>query len=181
MKMKPEIERVTSAFLRQFNGFYQKFYFLNSDTIYYLFKTYTTSFYGSNVWIEQDLSDNLLRKLSVVYHNAVKRVAGMAPWNSNHLACEKVGVNIFRHLITKRLLNFYHSLMLSKNRIFESLKYYFMFNSELKNRVSNRFRDIYGVENLGQNDKNALLARVDYIERTEPRSYYNFNTTDVNG
>ena len=167
--------------MRQFNGFYQKFSFLDSDTLFYLFKTYTTSFYGANVWIEQDLSDNLIRKLSVVYHKAVKRVAGMAPWDSNHLACEKVGVNIFRHLVTKRLLNFYHSLILSKNPVFETLKYYFMLKSELKSRISDRFRDIYGVANMRQNDIDALLARIDYVERTEPRSYYNFNTTDVIG
>ena len=55
-----------------------------------------------------------------------------------------------------------------------------MLQSEFKNKLSSRFNDIYGVENMGQNDINALLARVDYIERTEPRSYYNFVHVEVN-
>ena len=40
-------------------------------------------------------------------HKAVKRVAGLPNWDSNHLACESVVVNIFRHQQAKLMLNFY--------------------------------------------------------------------------
>ena len=35
------------------------------------------------------------RNVSVGYHTAVKRIAELCTWDSNHLACESVGVNIF--------------------------------------------------------------------------------------
>ena len=55
--------------------------------------------------------------VSVGYHKAVKRIAGLCTWDSNHSACEIVGVDIFRHLQAKRMFNFCLSIVKSEKRI----------------------------------------------------------------
>ena len=42
-------------------------------------------------------------------------IAGLCTWDSNHLACESVGVNIFRNLQAKRMFNFYQWIIKSEN------------------------------------------------------------------
>ena len=42
-----------------------------------------------------------------IFIKAVKRIACLCTWDSNHLACESVVVNIFRHQQAKLMLNFY--------------------------------------------------------------------------
>ena len=94
----------------------------------------------------------------------------MHVWESNHAACEKIDVNIFKHLLNKRLLKFYFNLINSRCTAIQNLRYYFMLNSFLYLRVSMIFENSYNVSGLCRNDKMALLSRVDFVERNEPRS-----------
>ena len=56
--------------------------------------------------------------------------------------------------------------------IIRYLKYYFQFNSEIRINIENLIKNHYGIENLLANDIDAVLARIDYVERNEPRSSY---------
>ena len=67
-----DVDRASGDFLKQFNAFYHKFYFLPSDIVHFLFKTYTTAFYGCNTWFEHVINENNIRKIAVSYHKAVK-------------------------------------------------------------------------------------------------------------
>ena len=67
-----DIDRAISSFLKQFNGMYSKFHFADKKVLFFLFKIYTSSFYGIETWIEK-IYDYQLDKISVVYHKAVKR------------------------------------------------------------------------------------------------------------
>ena len=113
--------------------------------------------------------------MSVSYHKAVKKIAHMAPWQSNHEACEKVKVNIFKHMVNKRILNHFFNLLWSNNVMIGRLKYFFRYRSELKQKLQKTFEDIYDVNNFLNNDKCALISRIDYIEKREPRSNYYHN------
>ena len=175
MSLKNEIGKATKAFLKQFNGFYSKYNFLDSEILYFLFRTYTSSFYGSNLWFEQNLTTNGLRNISVTYHKAVKRTAGLKTWDNNHDACNIVNVNIFRHLVAKRMLNHFFNIINSKNSTFRSLRYFFMFDSKIKSCMDNIFSNWYNVQEFMHNDRSALISRINYVERTEPRSNYNVN------
>ena len=73
----------------------------------------------------------------------------------------------------KRLTNQYFDLISSQNIIISRLKYYFIFNSHFNLSLSRMFETQYNVYNFLNNDKQALFARIDYVERNEPRSYYN--------
>ena len=173
LHLDAEIGRASGDFLKQFNSFYYKFNFLPDNILSYLFKTYTSGFYGCNVWFEQCLSDNKLRKISVIYHKAVKKVAGMRPWDSNHDACSSVRVNIFKHLLAKRIFNHFKSLISSSNAVISTLKYYFMFKSNINSYMTSLFENVYGLNNYKFNDNNAIRSRIDFTEQHEPRSFYN--------
>ena len=170
--IKADCDRALKMFLKQFNAMYQKFSFLSTNVLSFLFKTYTSSFYGINLWFEQNLRNSLTRKLEISYHKAVKKVMKLEMWRSNHNACEQMGVDLFKHLLSKRLLTFYFATINSNCKMISKLKYHFMLSSQLYNSLKNRFRQLYQINDVIGNDKNALIARVYFVQRTEPRSTY---------
>ena len=113
-----------------------------------------------------------LKKLEICYHKAVKRIAGMQTWQSNHEACKRTQLNIFKHLISKRLAQLYFLLINSSAKLIRNLRYYFLFNSNIYDYIKNRFQCFYDVDNFLFNDKDALFARINYVENNEPRSNY---------
>ena len=56
----------------------------------------------------------------------------MNTWDCNHLACEILGVNIFRHLQANRIYNYYRSVLRSKNGVLIKSKYYWQFYSDIR-------------------------------------------------
>ena len=172
LSLKNECNRALTSFLRQFNGFYYKFNFASDDVLRYLFRTYCTSFYGISTWIDEKITENKVRRISVGYHKAVKRTANMLPWQSNHEACQKLNVNTFQHLLYKRILSHYFMLIKSNTGIVHSFKYFFRYLSETKAVLSRTFFSIYDVSNIENNCISALYSRIDFVQRNEPRSNY---------
>ena len=167
-----DVERATDSFLKQFNALYYKFNFASLNVLSFLFKTYSSSFYGIELWYNDKNRKNIMNKISVAYHKAIKKLLNMNVWDSNHLACELLGVNLFRHLQAKRMFNYYRSVLRSKNRVLNKLKYYWHFYSDIKINIERVFKCDYDVEDVFDNFYNAILSRIDFIERNEPRSSY---------
>ena len=166
----PEVDRVTNSFLKQFNSVYQKFYFVDREVLIHLFKSFTSSFYGIEVWFEK-LRVYQLNKISVVYHKAIKRICNLNVWDSNHLACEIAGVAIFKHMLAKKLVCFWHNIFRSKSPCLIDFSYYLRYDSLIFKKISELFTVSYGVD-IGKNPLCAILSRVDFVQRNEPRSHY---------
>ena len=166
----PDVDRVMNSFLKQFNGFHSKFYFLNRQVQYFLFKSYSTSFYGIDVWFN-DIKAYQLKKISVTYHKAVKKICGLKPWDNNHIACDTANVLIFRHLLARRRLSFFHNIIKSKSPCLTDLKDFFISRSRIHSDLAILFDREYGV-NIDDNPLCALLSRIGFVQRTEPRSNY---------
>ena len=113
-----------------------------------------------------------LRTVSICYHKSVKRVAGMNIWDNNHVACERVGVSMMKHLIVKRILGFYYRAIGSKVVTMRKLRYFIMFKSMIYMRISKIMREKYSLPRVADNDALAVLARIDFVEKHEPRSNY---------
>ena len=156
--------------LKQFNGMYSKFHYVTRDVLCYLFTTYTSSFYGIELWYDE-IPKSLLNKMSVTYHKAVKRISGHNVWDSNHDACDTAGVYVFKHLLSKRMLCFWNNMTKSRNPCLGNLRYYFRHSSSIFQRLSKLFYEVYSVDILN-NPMCALMSRIGYIQRTEPRSHY---------
>ena len=82
----------------------------------------------------------------------MKRIAGKNIYDSNHVTCELVGVNLFKHLLAKRLLEHYFAIFKSRCIVINHLNYYFQLNSEINIDTENLFRNHYGIESLMVND-----------------------------
>jgi len=172
LNLGKDIDRVTDCFLRQFNALFYKFRFVSADALSFLFRTYTSSFYGIGGWFDHTLRPGHLNGLSIAYHKAVKKVASMNVWESNHVACERVGVDTFPHLLAKRLLAHYVSFQTSKCTMMKILKYHFLFNSRVKANIDRLFSERYGVTKMSNSDTDALFSRINYVQRNEPRTCY---------
>ena len=60
----------------------------------------------------------------------------------------------------------------SKNGVLIKLKYYWHFYSDIKINIERIFKCDYDVEDVFDNCYDAILSRIDFIERNEPRSSY---------
>ena len=96
----------------------------------------------------------------------------MIIWCSNHLACKILGVNLFTHLQAKRMYNYYRSVLKSKNGVLIKSKYYWQFYSDIRTNIERISWCDYDVENFFNNIDDAILSRVDFVERNEPRTSY---------
>ena len=175
LDLSADCDRMLSKFLRQFNSLYYEFNFLPEKVLSFLFKSYCTSFYGLNLWFEEQVKDVYVKKLEIAYHKAIKRVAKMNVWESNHVACEKLGINIFKHFLSMRLIKYYFSIINAKSKALNNIKYYMMLNSNFYKNISQRFSAMYDIDCIVDNDKNALVSRINFIQRNEPRSNYTYN------
>ena len=160
--------RALTAFLKQFNAIYHKFHYTHDPILQFLFRTYTSSFYGAELWYGSSRYKNI-NGLAVSYHKAVKRVARMNVWDSNHLACEIVGVPIFKHLIARRALCFFFKMMGSPSPCIIPYKYFIRHSSHMAMELKTLFLQKYDVPALMENPLCALLARINFVEKHEPR------------
>ena len=174
MRIESDCERVTKTFFGQFYSFYSKFYYANNEILYFLFRSYTTSFYGIELWYNFLENKNVFKKCSIAYHGAIKKLCKMNKWDSNHEACFLSNQQIFNHLLVKRTFRFYLSLINSKSPCLKDFKYYFRFQSVLYSRVRSIFDSVYGVRDIFDNPICAIMSRIDFIERNEERSSYHF-------
>ena len=168
--MKHDIDRALNSFLKQFNAMYSKFYFTNKEVLFYLFKSFTSSFYGIELWCS-NIPQYQLNYISVAYHKAIKKISGLNVWDSNHLGCEIADVRIFKHMLARRLVCFWHRLFRSKSPCMANLSYYWRYRSCMFGRISELFLNRYSVD-IADNPLCAILARIDFIQRHEPRSHY---------
>ena len=165
-----DCDRALDSFLKQFNGMFHKFYFMNLDVLTYLFRTYTTSFYACELWCGNYNRERLMKKISVGYHKAAKRLCNVPVWTGNHITCDRLGLDTFNHMQAKRMISFAFRVFNSKSKSFDFMRYYFRFHSYFFNYVSDVFFHYYDLENVFNNDLDAVLARIDFVQRTEPRS-----------
>jgi len=97
----------------------------------------------------------------------VKNISFLNVWDSNHAACDNIRVNVFCHMYAKRMIN--HVFSLFRSPSLKILKYYFRYSSCIYREACNYFRCNYDVGNIGDNSLCALKARIDFVQRNEPR------------
>ena len=165
-----DVDRTVRSFLGQFNSLMNKFNFLSGSTLGFLFKTYCCSFYGVNLWFESDIKIKDLRKIEIVFHKAVKKVVNMRNWESNHDACDRINLLLFKHMISHKLISCYSSFINAECNFFFKIRYYMMLSSHMYTTIKQRFDSMYGISMIINNDIDSLKSRIAFIHRTEPRS-----------
>ncbi len=143
-----DIKKCRFMFLKQFNSMYSKFKYVNTDMLRFLFKSYCTSFYGAELWFDKMNVKKEFNRCAIVYHKSIKRMAKQSPWSSNHDACERLELPIFKHMINAKILNFYVNILNSDSPCLINLKSYYKCNSFIKIGLCRIFVAEYGVADI---------------------------------
>ena len=128
------------------------------------------SFYGCELWDEVLMSKNLLKEISIAYHSAIKRMLKISKYYNNHFACKSAEMQIFKHLIYKRMVSFLFKLCHSDSVI--SVRNFYRYDSVLMKSIKNLSIELYDVENLFDNCLSAIHARIKFVQNHEYSSNY---------
>jgi len=98
-----DMERSKRTLFKQHNSIYQKFRFVDTNVLLYLFRMHAMSFYGIETWFMK-LHKKVLNNISAVYHKAIKRICGRYSYDSNHECLEYARLPIFRHILARKYI-----------------------------------------------------------------------------
>ena len=164
-----DIDRVRSKFYSEFNSLLRNFNFADTKVKLFLFRQYCLQFYGCELWLDDRCSTTSLKQFSVGFHKAVKKLMNLSYHESNHFACQEANLFTFKHFLNKsKIMQALRFLMkpcdfISKNMGFFSLSSFFLKNTYV---LLDKF---YGLDSLLLNDKDAIVARIGFIQNHEPQ------------
>ena len=98
-----DIVRCCTSFKKQFHSMIAKFNFMDVNILSFLFTSYCSSMYGAELWSDRMGAGVDFDHFGVIYHRAVKKIAGLNTWDSNHQGCRITSLPIFKHyMLTKK-------------------------------------------------------------------------------
>lgn len=133
----------------------------------FLFRQFCIQFYGSEMWFFNDKSVSALKQFAVGYHKAIKKILGVSYHESNHYACQEARLFTFNHLINKIKLFAAVRLFKTPCSFIEKSFGFLSVSSVFLNEVRDIFLEIYDVESLFEQDKDALVSRVAFVQNHE--------------
>ena len=143
---------------------YHNFNYLKKDMLKFLLGAYCSSFYGTENWFEILSKETSIRKIGIAYHNVIKKICGLMRWDSNHTACDSLGLPIFKHFLLKKIPIYFLSVCHSKSASLGSLRHYFKKQYFFVRMLTLRFEQLYKVNDFMNNDVDGLLARIDFVQ-----------------
>ena len=110
---------------------------------------------------------SLIKQFAVGYHNAVKKILGVSSHESNHYACQETGLFTFKHLLNKmKVLSVFRIFQAPCNCIARNLAF-FSISSVFRRNILETFHEDYGIENVFENDKDAVISRIIFTQNHE--------------
>ena len=167
-----DIERTIKSFNRSFGSFNRKFYSVDFNVKYSIFNSLCLSFYGMNLWTNNDRCKGIFKQLAVSYHFALKKMLNLPKYFSNHYVCSILNVLTMENFMNFRILNFYFWLRDCFSECFFIHRSYFLKFSHFKTYVENIFLLKYNIPDVLDNDIEAILARIFLIQSREPSSWF---------
>jgi hypothetical protein len=166
---KNDIIRARNKFYNVFNMLLRKFHYVNVDTFLTLFESYCKKIYGADLWFGDKDCKTELKKFGVGYHKALKKICCCPYYFSNHFVCNNINTLTFQHYLKWIKIRFSLRVLKSKNKLFVKLSDYMLNHSTLAQSLLGILR-IYNIEDPLLNDKDAILARIFYVQRHEQHS-----------
>ena len=164
-----DIARCNRSYLKQFNSMFRRFHYIDIEGKLFLYKTYCTSFYGCEMWHNLKGCSASFNELRMSYHKSLKKLHGIPYRTSNHDVCDASGLFTFDHYLSQRLLSFIFRIEGMKNWFLGHMKSFLIKRSDLMQGVSNRFQNMYSIDNIFDNDYEALKSRIKFVSDREPR------------
>ena len=160
------MERSKRTFFKQHISKYQKFSYVDTNVLLYLFRIHAMSFYDIETWFIK-LHKKDLNNISVLYHKVIKRICGRNSYYSKHECLEYTRLPIFKHLLAWKFVCYAHRLFMSKNPSPLIHKHYLKYNSVFRNSLERFFSENYRVTNVFDNPLCSIISRLYFVQRTD--------------
>ena len=170
-----DINRVRNKFYGDFNNLLRKFYFADFKVKLFLFKQYCIQFYGCDMWFYSNGSSSSLKQFGIGYHKAIKKILGLSYHESNHYACQEASILIFEHLLNKIKINTIMRLFQAPCNFIAKLSYLLRISSVFLREINYIFLKKYGIESVFENDRDAIMSRICYVQNHETQMRQEWN------
>ena len=154
-------------FYSEFNQILRKFNKLDIDTKLFLFKQYCLQIYGSELWFGPKISNSHIKQFAVGYHKAIKKILGLSYHESNHYACQEARMYTFENLINNNKIQFMFRLYMKPCNLMRKLWSYLLVSSEFFQDVNEIACKKYGINDLLENDMDAVKSRILFVQNHE--------------
>ena len=171
LRNQEDIKRLQSSFNKKVGMYLRKFHAVSLDIKIRLFDSLCMDLYGMDLWYDNSSCKTLLKNVAVSYHYALKRILGFPKRSSNHAICYLLDRLTFDHLINYRILKFYRWVYNCNSPCILINKIYFTSRSMLKCTIENTFSSLYDVDDVIDNDIDALRSRILYVQNREESSW----------
>ena len=163
-----DIRRVSYKFYAEFNTILRKFSFTDKKVKLFLFKQYCLQMYGCELWLGN--FSQALRHFEIGYHKAIKKILGLSYHESNHYACQEGNLYTFKHLFNKlRISCMIRFLKFPCDYVKKIIDYMYV-SSFLLSDTYKIINDMYQMDSLMENDFEAIIARIAYVQNHENQS-----------
>ena len=162
-----DINRVKRKFFIEFNSILRKFSICEAKVKLFLFKQYCLQFYGMDLWFGCSKSKQSCQQFAIAYHKAIKKLLGLSTHESNHFACQEGNLFIFDHFLNKTKLSLAVRFLTKRCVFIDKILDFFKISSVMINEVNKILSDMYQVNSLTDNDFDAILARIIFVQNNE--------------
>jgi hypothetical protein len=179
---KHDIIRARNKFYAVFNMLLRRFHYVNSEIFLTLFKSYCVQFYGAELWFDNKNCMVELKRFSVGYHKAIKKIFRIPYYYSNHYVCNKLQLFTFSHFLNWIKIRFAYNVLNSRNILLIKLKDFYWHESSFVSSVKKLMWSEYNIIDI-DNDLDAIRSRISFVQQREAHSnafdFLNNNTLDL--
>ena len=142
-----DMERSKHNFFMQHISSYQKFNYVDTNVILYIFRMNAMSFYGlKTLLLKMHKKD--MNNMSIVFDKAIERICGRNSYDSYHGCLEYAHLQNCKHFIAGQFICFNQRLFTSKNPSPLIHKQYLTYNSVFRKRLERFFSGNYPLNNV---------------------------------
>ena len=119
------------------------------------------------MWCHNERASTSLKQFAVGYHKAIKKMLNLSYHESNHYACQEAGLLTFQHLMNVQKFNTVTRLFLFPCTFIQKSLSYLKVSSYLLKDIRNIFLRDYNIEAIFKQDRDAVRARVSFVQNHE--------------
>ena len=162
-----DIDFRRSKFYSEFNQILRKFCDLDRNVKLLLFKQYCLQIYGAELWFGGSVSLGSLKQFAVGYHKAIKKLIGVSYHESNHYSCQEARMLMFDHYLSSLKIDFFFRLYMHPCKFMRKVFEYLSVSSVFFNEICDMVKCKYGIDDLIDNDIDAIHSRIIYTQNHE--------------
>ena len=145
----------------------RKFSFAHETVLLYLFNTYCSNFYGSQIWLRKRNCLGHFNDFGKAYHKALKRILEIPDYASNHETCNENDFFTFHHKINYDLIRTTYKIISNPCSFVYTNYFFFKHKSLISETVKEILLYDYLMTSFLDNDLDAIKSRIKFIQLSE--------------